>query len=62
MIHVYYNRLGTERMCECANYTQMLNFISNIRNKVARRLMQPTMVKAYSPEGDLIYLMTPQTH
>lgn len=52
MISVYYNKFGETRCCECSNYTQMLNFISLIRNRVARRLMQPTTIEAYVDQGD----------
>lgn len=55
MFEVHYSKLGVARKCECQSYVQAFNFISCIKNRVARGLMQPTTIELYNPEGFLSY-------
>lgn len=55
MFEVHYSKLGVARKCECDSYVQAFNFITCIRNRIARRLMQPTTIELYNPDGHLSY-------
>ncbi len=58
MFEVHYSKLGVARKCECSSYVQAFNFIGCIRNRIARRLMQPTTIELYNPQGHLSYQLT----
>lgn len=55
MYEVHYHKFGTHAMCECSNYVQAFNFITCIRNRIARRLLPPTTIELYNPQGHLSY-------
>lgn len=55
MFEVRYMKYGQARCCECVSYVQAFNFISCIRNRIARRLMAPTTIEMYNPDGHMSY-------
>lgn len=55
MFEVHYKKWGVHHKCECANYVQAFNFISCIRNRVARGYLMATTIELYNPDGHLSY-------